>query len=268
MDKKIRLVAIDLDGTLLNEQLEVSPRTIRAIREAVKQGVVVTLATGRMFASAQIFARQIGLDVPLITYNGGLIRAALSEETFYHQPIEADAALAILQLFQRHGWYIQSYIDDRLYVETLNELAQTYAKRVRVEPVVVGEQLYSLTEPPTKLLGMAKTQEEVAALIEKLHHSYPGRIYATSSQPGYVEIMHAKVNKGQALASLAERFTVPQKQVMALGDSLNDLDMLEFAGWGVAMGNAADRVKARAQAVTATNQEEGVAQAIETYVLA
>ncbi|MDU2063568.1 MAG: Cof-type HAD-IIB family hydrolase [Sporomusaceae bacterium] len=263
---KIRLVAIDLDGTLLQENLTVSPRTIAALQSAVAKDVVVTIATGRMFASAVIFAKQIGLDVPLITYNGALIQSALSGEVLYHQPIPSPIAKEILTLFQDKGWYIQAYADDKLYVDQLNAIAKTYASRVKVEAVAIGKDLYRLAKAPTKLLGMVGEQQ-VASVIDELHRLYPGEIYATSSQPGYVEIMHAAVNKGAALDFLAKRFSISQEEVMALGDSLNDTDMISFAGWGVAMGNGASAVKAIAQAVTDTNDNDGVAKAIEKYVL-
>ena len=104
-------------------------------------------------------------------------------------------------------------------------------------------------------------------LIYQLMKLFPGQLYATSSKPGYVEMMHPAVNKGQALAFLADKLKINQNEVMAVGDSLNDIDMLKFAGFGVAMGNAAPEVKAAAQAVTRSNNEDGVAEAIEKYAL-
>jgi Cof subfamily protein (haloacid dehalogenase superfamily) len=266
MNSAIRLIAIDLDDTLLNNEIEVSPRAITAIRAAVAQGVTVTLATGRMFASAVIFARQIGLDVPLITYNGGLIRSALTGETLFHQPVPVDAAVDILNLFYHQGWYIQSYVEDKLYVDQLDDSALTYARLAKITPIAIGKKLYTMKAAPTKLLGLTDP-DNVRPLIDKISGLFPGRVYATSSKAGYVEMMHPAVNKARALAFLADKLKINQTQVMALGDSLNDLDMLKYAGFGVAMGNAIPEVKAVAQAVTSGNDEDGVAEAIEKYVL-
>lgn len=266
MNKNIRLIAIDLDDTLLDDQIQVSTRAITAIRAAVAQGVTVTLATGRMFASAVIFARQIGLDVPLITYNGALIRAALTGETLFHQPVPVDAAVDILDLFYHHGWYIQSYVDDKMYVDQLDDCALTYARLARIPPLPIGKKLYTMKAAPTKLLGITEP-DNVLPLIDKISRLFPDRVYATSSKAGYVEMMHPAVNKGHALAFLAGKLKIDQAQVMALGDSLNDTDMLKYAGFGVAMGNAIPEVKAVAQAVTSGNNEDGVAEAIEKYVL-
>jgi len=266
MKKEIRLVAIDLDGTLLDDHIQVSKRAIAAIQSAVAQGVIVTLATGRMFASAVIFARQIGLDVPLITYNGGLIRSALTGDTLFHQPVPVDAAGDILNLFYHHDWYIQSYVEDKLYVDELDENALRYARLSKITPIAIGKKLYTMKAAPTKLLGITEP-DNVLPLIDKISQLFPDRVYATSSKEGYVEMMHPTVNKGKALAFLADKLKIDQSQVMAIGDSLNDVDMLAYAGLGVAMGNAASEIKAAAQAVTSSNNDGGVAAAIEKYVL-
>jgi Cof subfamily protein (haloacid dehalogenase superfamily) len=266
MEKNIRLIAIDLDDTLLDNNIQVSPRACAAIRAAVKRGITVTLATGRMFASAVIFAKQIGLDVPLITYNGGLIRSSLTSETFLHQPVPVEVAGEILKLFDQHRWYIQSYVEDKLYVDELDDYALTYARFSKITPIAIGKELYTMKAAPTKLLGMTE-EKNVKPLIHQLMQLFPGKLYATSSKPGYVEMMHPSVNKGQALSFLASKLGISQAEVMAVGDSLNDIDMLEFAGFGVAMGNAVPEVKAVAQAVTLRNNEDGVAEAIEKYAL-
>lgn len=266
MKKDIRLIAIDLDGTLLDNHIQISPRAIAAIRAAVEQKIIITLATGRMFASAAIFARQMGLDVPLITYNGGLIRASLTGETLFHQPVPVDAAVDILNLFYHHNWYIQSYVEDKLYVDQLNDYAMDYGRIARVTPLPIGKKLYTMKAAPTKLLGITEP-DNVLPLIDKISRLFPERVYATSSKDGYVEMMHPAVNKGRALAFLATKFKIDQAQVMALGDSLNDTDMLKYAGFGVAMGNAIPEVQAVSQAVTSRNNEDGVAEAIEKYAL-
>lgn len=262
----IRLVAVDLDDTLLNQKNEISTRTAEAITAAVEQGVTVTLATGRMFCSAQVYAKQLGLNVPLITYNGALIRQALSEEELYHQPIEVSVAREILQYFREQGLYIQSYMDDKLYVEEINDQAKWYMNHANVPAYALGDKLYDLPQGPTKLLAVTKP-DDVPNAIQKVQAKFGDFIGATSSKPGFVEMMDKRVSKGLALAALADKLGITAAEVMAVGDSHNDLAMIRWAGFGVAMGNAKDAVKAEAQAVTTRNDEDGVAAAIEQYVL-
>ncbi|EGO62544.1 Cof-type HAD-IIB family hydrolase [Acetonema longum] len=262
----IRLVAIDLDDTLLDHQTKVSPRAVEAIRQAMAQGVTVTVATGRMYASALPYARQLNLDVPLITYNGALIKACLSGEVLYHRTIERELAAEIMELFRARDWYIQSYVDDVLYVREVNDQARAYEASAKVKAVPLGESFYTEALPPTKMLALARP-EEIREQYRVVKQHFGGRLYAAVSKPTYLEMTHPAVNKGIALSYLAQKLGVDRREVMAIGDSQNDLDMIEFAGWGVAMGNAMDLVKSKADAVTAANDADGVAEAIERYIL-
>lgn len=262
----IRLVAIDLDDTLLDRRTSVSPRAVAAIRQAVAQGVTVTVATGRMYASALPYARQLGLDVPLITYNGALVKASLSGEVLYHRTIERDLAVAIMELFRSRNWYIQSYVDDVLYVKEVNDQTRAYEETVKMKAVSMGESFYTKALPPTKLLALARP-EEIQERYQTVRRHFGDRLYVALSKPTYLEMTHPAVNKGVALSYLAQKLGIDRREVMAIGDSQNDLDMIEFAGWGVAMGNATDLVKSKADAVTAANDADGVAEAIERYIL-
>lgn len=262
----IKLVALDLDDTLLDKSLAVSPRTREAIAQAIAKGVTVTVATGRMYSSALIYAKQLELDVPLITYNGGLIRRVQSGETLYHMPVDEQVARDVFSLFHENGWYIQSYVDDILYVAEHNETSRYYERMTGIKAVALGEAFYTMAGAPTKMLAL--TGEVQLGEIEKqVRSAFGDRLYIAKSKPTYLEMTHPQVNKGHALAFLAEKLGITRQQVMAVGDSQNDLDMIEYAGWGVAMGNAAANVKAAAQAVTGHHDAEGVAEAIEQYVL-
>lgn len=262
----IKLVAVDLDDTLLDKRLGISLRTRAAIRQAVAQGVTVTVATGRMYCSALPYARQLDLDVPIITYNGGLIKSSLSNEVLFHRGIDPEIAKQILALFQERGWYIQAYVDDVLYVKEVNDKARYYENIAGVKAVAVGDRLYTLFDQPTKLLAMAET-DEIKEINNIIQNRFAGNIYTAISKPNYLEMTHPTANKGKALEFLATKLNISREEVMAVGDSNNDLDMIRYAGFGVAMGNAADKIKAAAQAVTFGNNEDGVAEAIEKYVL-
>lgn len=261
----IKLVALDMDDTLLNKQAVISPRNAEVIRRAVAQGVTVTIATGRMFRSARPFAEGLGLDVPLITYNGALIRGALSGETLLDRPIAADIAGEVLALFQDKGWYIQTYVDDALYVAEMNDKARYYEQLAKVSATVLGDDFYSRLQAPSKMLAMAEP-DQVTIMKQTLQARFGDRLYLAVSKPTYLEMVNPAVNKGTALAFLAERLGIGREEVMAVGDSFNDLDMIKYAGWGVAMGNAPDQVKQQAQAVVSANDNDGVAEAFEKFV--
>lgn len=262
----IKLVALDLDDTLLDSKLAISPRACEAIRKAIAQGVTVTIATGRMHRSALPFARQLGLDVPLITYNGALIKSSLSGETLLHQPIDQELARQALTLCREHDWYIQSYINDEIYVAELGKYAEDYCRISGVPAIAVGDRLYAAEGRPSKLLAMST--EQGAVDIRNIFHSIFGhRLSIVISKPTYVEITDPLANKGQALAFLAAKLGIEREEIMAVGDSGNDFDMVKYAGWGVAMGNATAAVKEAARLETLSNDADGVAEAIEKYVL-
>jgi Cof subfamily protein (haloacid dehalogenase superfamily) len=255
-----------MDDTLLNKQAVISPRNAAVIRRAMAQGVTVTIATGRMFQSARPFAAGLGLDVPLITYNGALIRGALSGETLLDRPIAAGIAAEVLALFRENGWYIQAYVDDVLYVAEMNDKARYYENLAKVSATALGDAFYTRRQTPSKMLAMAEP-DQVTFMKQTLQARFGDRLYLAVSKPTYLEMVNPAVNKGTALAFLAERLGIAREQIMAVGDSFNDLDMITYAGWGVAMGNAPDQVKQQAQAVVSANDSDGVAEAFEQFVL-
>jgi len=262
----IRLIAIDMDDTLLDEKHQISPATKEAIRQATERGVAVTIATGRMFCSTLPFAQYLGIKVPLINYNGAMVRDTVSGRTLFHRPIERETAGAVAALFRERGWYLQKHVDDVLYVAELDENARYYSDYARVEAVPLGDEFYTMSEAPTKLLSLADQPllNEIRAVMEE---RWGDRINTASSRTRYLEMVDVGVNKGEALAYLAGSLGVRQSEVMAIGDSMNDVDMIEYAAIGVAMGNAKDRVKAAADHVTLSNSQDGVAAAIEKFVL-
>lgn len=262
----IKLVAVDMDDTLLDGTLKVSPRTCDAINKAHEQGALVTICTGRMFSSALPFAQKLNMKAPIITYNGGMIRSALTKEMLFHKTIAPDVAGEIVALFREKGWYLQSYLDDELYVVERCEKAKLYERMAGVSAIPVGEKFYSMRHEPTKMLALAQPHE-ILEIQEIINKEFAGEIFAATSKSTYLELTHPSVNKGHALGLLAESLNISREEVMAIGDSNNDVPMLEYAGLGVAMGNATDKIKAVAQAVTGHNNAHGVAEAIEKYVL-
>lgn len=262
----IKLMVFDLDDTLLDSNLSISLRTYQAIRQAMAKGIKVMLATGRMYSSAIPFARSLGLDMPLISYNGAMINSYPSGERLFHYPIKQEAAKQVMELCRERQWYIQTYINDVLYVKEIDKHAKLYAKTTGAQPISVGEQLYNMSEAPTKMLAIAEPDQiermkgELASQLEKI-------LYIAESKPGYLEINDLTVNKGTALKLIASQLNISPLEIMTFGNGINDIEMLNYSGWGVAVGNSSPAVKKIARLVTGSNDKEGVADVIERYVL-
>ena len=263
----IRLVAMDLDDTLLRDDWTISPRVVKAIQKAQAQGVKMTIATGRMPISTRPYAVQLGLDVPVITYHGAMIQQVLSGDIIFRRVIPSALASEIVQDVADRGVYAQVYLKDRVITAELNTWSHEYARiaSVCIEEADLSILLAQEPEGVEKILLMGE-EADLDQLAPLLRHCY-GEKYITKSKPCFLEITDGSVNKGVALAALAERFGIHQSEVMAIGDSFNDLEMIKYAGVGVAMGNAHPEIQDQADLITASNQEDGVAEAIERYVL-
>ncbi|MFY9486886.1 MAG: Cof-type HAD-IIB family hydrolase [Bacillota bacterium] len=266
MSNRVKLIAIDLDYTLLDRRFELSDRNKDAIARARDSGIIVTLATGRMLVSALPFANALGLRGPLITYNGAYIRSLDPDRVLSHTPVERAHALEVIRFAAKEDLHCSIYIDDRLYMSKNGWEARMYTTNCRVDGIYEPD-LESVLEkadtPPTKvlLIGEAERMPEVE---QRLKGIVSGEAYVTSSVPEYVEMMNKNVSKGRALALVADYFGVSSSEVMAIGDRYNDVDMLRYAGVGVAMGNSSDEVKSAADLVVPSNDEHGVAVAIDT----
>lgn len=264
----IRLVAMDLDDTLLRDDWTISPRVVKAIQKAQALGVKMTIATGCMSISARPYAEQLDLDVPVITYHGAMIQQALSGDVLFRCVIPSALATEIVQYVAGRGVYAQVYLKDRVITEQLNDWSLEYERiaKVRIEQADLSILLSHEAEGVEKILLMAG-EAELDRLAPLLRRQYGEKVHITKSKPCFLEMTDSSVNKGVALAALAERLGIAQEDVMAIGDSYNDLEMIKYAGLGVAMGNARPEIQEQADIITASNEEDGVAEAIERYVL-
>lgn len=261
-----KLVAIDIDDTLLDHDGRITPATRAALEQAAARGVIITLATGRMFASASEVAKQLGIGVPIITYQGALIKHAGSGEVLYERHVPADAANRIYRHCLETGLHLQAYVDDRLYVAEANDKARAYSANSNVPFVVPPDFAAIVREPQTKMLII----DEPAVLDgvkDHFHRLFGDTVQITKSKPHFLEFTHPEGTKGNALRFLAARFGVDMEETVAIGDSWNDRDMLEAAGLGVAMGNAVPELKAVAGYIAPANDQEGVRHVIERFLL-
>lgn len=267
----IKLIAIDMDGTLLNPQHEVTPRVKQAIQAARDKGVAVVLATGRPFIGIQRYLAELGLQQEgqyCISNNGALVQKADTGECVAEVAVSFDDYLYYEQLARELGVHFQALTQTHLYTAnkdisrfTIHEASLTGIP-LRYRPV--EEMDASMTFPKVMMID---EPELLDAAIARLPAEARARNTILKSSPYFLEILNKQVNKGAGVKALADRLGLRREEVMALGDQENDLAMLEFAGTGVAMGNGIDSVKAIAQFVTTSNLEDGVAVAIEKFVL-
>lgn len=263
----IKLIALDLDDTLLNSNFEISERNAAAIHHAQAAGIIVMIATGRMFNSAKKFADFLDLDLPMVTYNGALVKGSRSQKIYAEQPIKLATALELLAYCKERGYYIQAYQGEQLLVKENNAFSRRYTEISGIPATPVGEELYHIKKAPYKLLMMTRP-EEFDRTWKDVEKNFAGKVDVTSSKDNFLELMEPGVNKWHAVQAVAQLYRIRPEEIMCIGDSNNDLVMIKNAGLGVAMGNAKDRVRQAAKLVTASNNEDGVALAIETVLQA
>lgn len=263
---EFKLIVTDLDDTLLNDRLEVSPRNRRALQKAMQAGVIVTIATGRMFRSALPIARDIGIREPIITYQGAYIADADTGEFLRHRPLPLGLARKVLETGYDAKVHMNIYVDDHLYVDHITPEGTGYAKLAEVEQIPVGNLREFLKTDPTKIIYIGEP-DLLNRIQDKMRYEMGDSLYITKSKPNYLEFLHPGATKKHGLQVLAEKYGIRREEIMAFGDSYNDLDMIEYAGRGVAMGNGREAVKKKADYVTGTNNDDGVARAVEKFVL-
>lgn len=262
----IKMVAIDIDGTLLGDDLVISPAAKEAIAAAMAKGVHVTLATGRMYQSALPYAQELGVAVPLITYQGGLVKLSSSGETLYHRELPRHLAEDVIKKARQYNFHINAYYQDRLYMEQDSRRGRKYSQVTGVEIHLVDDLCQFLTDDPTKLLVIGR-EEELDLMQSKCSELFGEKVYITKSKNHFLEFLHPQATKGNGVEAVAGWLGISPSQVMAIGDSYNDVEMFQRVGWSVVMGNARDEVKQHANYVTACQQDDGVAEAIRKFVL-
>ncbi|WP_278497996.1 sugar-phosphatase [Pantoea vagans] len=267
----IKLIAIDMDGTLLNPQHEITPGVKSALDRARKQGVSIVLTTGRPFVGIQRYLMELDMQAPdqyAISNNGALVHQAADGECVAEVTLTFDDYLYIENLARELGVHFQAFDKSHLYTPnkdiseyTIHEASLT---GIPVRYRAVEEMDRAMRFPKLMMIDRpALLDAAIARLPEHAQQTYT----ILKSAPYYLEILDRRVNKGQGVRMLAEKLGLKQEEVMAIGDQENDLAMIEYAGTGVAMGNAIDSVKKIAQFITKTNMEDGVAHAIEELVL-
>jgi Cof subfamily protein (haloacid dehalogenase superfamily) len=264
---RIRLLAIDLDGTLVNDRLEMDPRDIAAVKAATAAGVTVVLATGRMFKSSLRYAQPLGLKGPIINYQGAVVREIASGDVWYRCELTVPMQQRVLAFAEPRDWHVNAYVDEVVFTARARPEADLYARVAMVPYEVVGPLSKWISRDSTKMVLVDLDPADVPARIAELTAWMGDVARVTRSLDWFVEVVNPRVSKSAALAMVADRLGIARAEVCAIGDNLNDQDMVSWAGLGVAMGNAPEALKGVAKYVTATIGEAGVAQVIERFVI-
>lgn len=283
----IRLLALDLDGTLLNPRGEISEKNFKAVQAARDKGVTVAVVTGRRFRDARPLALNLGLDAPVISHNGALTKHAESLETVAMCLLSDEAAMEVIKLGRKEKVDAMVSADPHgkgvLLYETLSEENLPLKKYIAWAKRIHGNEAEDAVRHVSSLeehfhhqpihISFSGSCEPMARLQEILTHELSAliKVYATIYPHldfTLLDILNPEASKGVGLAAAAEEIGITNENVMAIGDNFNDLAMLQYAGIGVVMGNADESLKNKdGFHLTATNEEDGVALAIEKFIL-
>ncbi len=262
------MIVLDLDDTLLNNHLVVSDENIKALKEAHKSGTVITICSGRVSQSIIQVMKEIGLHTDkdyYISYNGAIINNGQNDRIFY-KPIEGQILHEFIEIGRHYGVDIQLYKDDDIIVEKYTPRTKTYEMQSKIKATIVNDlQAYDDTFKVLYNCDDVVVLEKIQELVQK---KYQNKVHVFFSKPTYLEIINKEANKGLALAYLADYLQISQDEIIAVGDSMNDVYMIEYAGIGVAVQNARDEVKGIANYITElTNHEHAVAEVINKFIL-
>lgn len=264
---KYRLIVMDIDDTLIGNDLVISKANCSAIRDAAAAGAIISLASGRMYDSMLPFACQLGISVPLICCQGAAVVDSDTGNLLYHLPLPREDAVEVLRFASERGIYSQYYSLDNYFFAAECEESRYYARMSGVQGSAVGEPIWErLDFDPTKILYIAPPPVIRRAYTEA-RERFGDRLEVAISKVNYLEFNHRDAIKGNAVARLADNLGIPLDEVMCIGDGINDLSMIRVAGLGVAMGNGAPELRSEADFVTARREDDGVALAINRFVL-
>ena len=263
---KYKLIISDFDGTLARDDRSFSQRTIDTIRKYEAAGGKFCIATGRMLSSILNAIEGNGFKGDIIAYQGAVAADIESKKIFFESGINYRTASKIAKMLEENGDYIQAYFNDSFFVEKYVEQTKKYEELCLVKANVAGKKLSEFileSKKPQHKLLIISSRERTSGLYKTLPPLLPKNICVTYSNPFYLEIVNVNTTKANAVKMLAKRYNVKKSEIIAIGDSGNDIAMLDCAGMPVAMLNAPDEVKKHAKFITKSNNDDGVAHTIQ-----
>ncbi len=268
---KFKMLCLDIDGTLINSKHKITENTKEAIRRAANEKQIkVILVSARMPKGILFLQKELEVSQPIICYNGALI-VDNNTDILWNITIPVSHVEEIYNLAKETGINVSLYKDDEWYVEEIDQWAEREGEITKTYPEIIKyNDLFSTWKQqksePNKILCMAEP-DKIKLLESKLKDCNYGNLNIALSKPTYLEIISQNASKTAAIEFLCKRFDIHKSEVIALGDNYNDINMIEFAGLGIAMGNAPEQVKKYADDITFSNDEDGVAEAVKKHIL-
>lgn len=260
----IKMVATDIDGTILKWSFEFSPEVKKCIKELDESGIKLVLVTGRMHSSTTPVARELGLHTPIVSYQGGLIKDE-SGKTLYQKDLRPEYAKKIIKWARKNNVHLNLYLDDKLYVEHDNEIVKEYTDGRFIDYTVCSFDDLNI-ENVNKLLAIdLKDADKVTGWVDELSREFPD-LYIVKSTPFFCEIGSKDAKKSSGVKFLADMWGIKQEEILTIGDQNNDIELLKAGGIKVAMGNATEELKSYADYITDTVENDGFVKAIEKFV--
>lgn len=256
----IQLVAIDVDGTLINDHYEIPERNKVAIQKLQEKGTRIVLATGRGPRSCYPLIEELQLEDPIITHNGAVVLDPKSKEISLEIGFQAKELLPVLHFCREEGIHYDLNTAFDMYIENMPEGAAEMYKKFFVEPQLISDM--SLLQEQVVKFTLFSEQERLDYAMDKVEALFPDWSVIRSGEK-FIDIIHPQATKGYALSHLLKIYDIQPENVMAFGNYFNDLEMLQLAGTGIAMENSPDQVKELADRVTSSNNESGVALILE-----
>jgi Cof subfamily protein (haloacid dehalogenase superfamily) len=278
MKKKIKLLTIDLDGTLLNSEGKISKEDKIALRKFSEEGGIVVLASGRMTDCVSIYSDILEIDTPLIVYNGAMVRLRKKEKRkiIYHNPVPLKYSRFIIDYCLKNRFFLNFYYHDVLYAQDdplLKRYAEIYSNQTGAKYNFINDLRIMRDKKPTKLILITDAKSEDIERTRDYQYEYFKKIFANSlnivkTNPEYLEFMKRSVNKGKGLYAIAKHYGIKRNQIIAFGDGENDIEMLLFAGISVAPKNAKESVKKIAKIVSDyTNNQSYISKFLKDFLL-
>lgn len=278
---KYKMLVTDMDYTLLNKQKEVSERNKQAVRGAIEKGVLVVVATGRIYTSARVYGKLLGVNTPIIASNGAIIRIASYsdpvhfDKTLYKNTLKVEAIREMICLSHQYDLFCHLFSEDTIYAEKLVNISKRYtewnqflneADKIKIRIVDdLEEAIAAEAGGFMKAVVVDSDSEKISGIRNDIMKT--GLVSASQSLKDNVEVMDKDVSKGNAIKILADMYGIRREEVIAIGDNENDVSMIEYAGLGIAMENADESLLKAADYVTGHYEKDGVADAIERFIL-
>lgn len=273
---KYKMIAMDMDGTLLTTDKEVSNRSKEVLKKAADAGIKLVVCTGRIFTSAWAYADIIGTKAPIIASNGAYIREKDRDEVVYMKNLPKEEIIKAVKITKEHGFCPFLFSYNTVFAEKVIFTARIYEKQNESLPedkkvkLVVTDNLEKVIEKKHEEILKIVVVSEMDEIekLNKLRREITDNVDASiaASMPNNFEIMPKGISKGKGVKILGDIYGISAEETICIGDNENDISMIEYAGCGVAMGNGTDALKSAADYVTDTNDNDGVAKAIEKLV--